>query len=458
MNILLGSIRPDEGTMILDGKPYAPGSPHDALEAGISMIHQELCLVPSMSVAENIWIGREDRFCRKGILNASARRQAAADLLSRYGMKMDPDAVTGSLSIAQQQMAELFRAISYDAKIIIMDEPTSSLTSVEVEILHRVIRQLTAEGRSVLYISHKLDEILTFCNRVMVMRDGCWIADKDISEVNADSLVSLMVGRSIEDEYPVRDETSGEVILEVRNLSRAGQFSNISFHACEGEIVGFCGLIGAGRSEIMNAIFGRTRADSGEILLHGKRISNRNVKDAIGNHIAMVNEDRSHYGIFPMLSSRENITIATLDRVFRHGIVQRKEEVQSAEQMMKKMHVKVSTCEQTIGTLSGGNQQKVIIGRWLLAEPEVLIMDEPTRGIDVGAKAEIYRLMAHLASEKKTILLVSSELSELTGMCDRIYVVAGGEIMAELKRGEYSEEIMMQYAFGLSRQEGRETA
>lgn len=453
MNILLGSIKPDEGIMQFESRPYAPKRPHDALTMGISMIHQELCLVPSVSVSENIWIGRESLFMKAGFVSTQARNQKTSELFRKYDVSINPQANVGGLSVANQQLTELFRAISYNSKIIIMDEPTSSLTEVEIKILYKVIRQLTLEGTAILYISHKLDEIMELCNRVVVMRDGRLVAERSIKKVDENALVSLMVGRDISDQFPKEDIPLGEVIFEARHLSKPKQYNDVSFYAREGEIVGFCGLIGAGRTEIMNGIFGIDPPDSGELFLHGDKLDNKNVKSAISNHIAMVNEDRRNYGIIPMLSSKANLTVATMDRVFRLGFEEQKTENRIADDMIQSLHIKVSSREQIVGTLSGGNQQKVIIGRWLLTNPDILILDEPTRGIDVGAKTEIYKLMGKLASEKKAILLVSSELNELMGVCDRIYVVHRGEIAAEVCREQFDEDTIMQYAFGLKRQE-----
>lgn len=450
MNILLGSFAPDGGHMTLKGEPYAPKSPADALSRGISMIHQEISLVPAMTVAENIWIGREKKFSRFGVLQVKKRLEATYELLSRYGIQLNPNAEVGSLSIANMQLVEILRAVSYESDIIIMDEPTSALTQAEIDALYQIIRTLSAAGTGVIFISHKLEELFDVCHRVTIMRDGQYVDTRNSCEITKDELVHLMVGREISDMYPKADVTLGDVVLEVENLSRRGSFQNVSFSVRAGEILGFCGLVGAQRSEIMEALFGITPADSGVVKLRGVPISHKNTQAAIGNGLAMVTEDRLRRGAIHKLPVRVNMSLAYLKKICNFEFVNRKQERIDCMDMVGKMGIKLSSLEQEIASLSGGNQQKVILGKWLLTQPEVLILDEPTRGIDVGAKAEIYKLIGTLAAAGKAIIVVSSELPEIMGISDRILVVHEGQIVAESERGAFSQHELMQHAFGVA--------
>lgn len=449
MNILLGSFPPDEGEMQFKGKPYKPHSPSDALKTGISMIHQEISLVHSMSVAENIWIGRENKFSQFGVMSVKKRLKATKDLLSRCGIDLDPEAKVSELSIANMQLVEVARAVSYDSDVIIMDEPTSALTNSEIDKLYAIIRDLSSKGKGIIFISHKLDELFDVCNRVTVMRDGQYVTTRSIDDISQDELVTLMVGREIKDMYPKETVNLGDVALEVKNLTRKGSFKDISFQVHRGEILGFCGLMGAQRTEIMQAIFGIDRPSSGEILLDGTPIRNRSTDQAINNKIAMVTEDRLRRGAIHKLSVKVNMSLAYLKTICKVGFVDRKKENEDCLDMVEKMSIKVSSLDQTIGSLSGGNQQKVIIGKWLLTEPEVLILDEPTRGIDVGSKAEIYKLIGELAKQQKAIIMISSDLPEVMGISDRILVVREGQIVAEKQRGEFSQDVLMKHAFGV---------
>ena len=448
MNILLGKLPPDTGKMILKGKPYRPKSPSDALKQGISMIHQEINLVHTMTVAENVWIGRENNFRSFGLLDKKKRSKAMQELAGRYGIKVSPDIEVASLSVANMQLVEVVRAISYDSDIIIMDEPTSALTNVEIDILYRIIGDLKGAGKSIIFISHKLHELFAICDRVTVLRDGQYIDTRAISDVDVDILIQLMVGREIKDLFPKADVKLGEVVLEVRNLARKGSFSDVNFSVRKGEILGFCGLVGAQRTEIMQAIFGIDRIDSGTIMLNGKEVKNKSVKEAIEHKFAMVTEDRLRRGAIHKLPVRVNMTLAFLHRICRYGFIMRKREAVYCEDMITKMQIKVSSMEQVIGTLSGGNQQKVILGKWLLTHPDVLILDEPTRGIDVGSKADIYRLIGEMAKMDKAILVVSSELPEIMGISDRILVIRDGRIVSEKQRHEFAQDILMAHAFG----------
>lgn len=454
MNILLGTYTPVTGTMHLKGSAYTPRSPHDALRSGISMIHQEISLIHSMSIAENIWLGRETKFTRGGIIDNKARLEATKVLLEEIELDLDPDALVETLPIAAMQLVEVARAISYESDVVIMDEPTSALTDVEVGKLYNIIRKLSAKGKSVIYISHKLEELFDICHRVTVFRDGKYVTTKKTEELDKDQLVSLMVGRDVTNLYPKEDVKIGDVVFECRNLERKGSFKNVSFSVHAGEILGFCGLIGAQRTEIMQAIFGLDKMDAGQMFLNGEEIVNRSPRQAIANHIALVTEDRLRTGGIHMLSVKTNLSLAYLRKLCKFGFVDQKQETEDYDRMASAMNIKVSSPGQALSSLSGGNQQKVIIGKWLLTEPSVLILDEPTRGVDVGAKAEIYKLIGQLAKQGKAIIMISSELPELMGISDRIHVVKEGEIAAYVNREDFDQDRLMSYAFGVNEERG----
>lgn len=458
MKIILGSYSMTSGSMLFKGEPYAPASPHEALQKGISMIHQEISLIPTFTVTDNIWIGREDRFSKmKGIYHRTAQRAAAQQILDQLGLNISADAEVSRLSVAEMQMVEIARAVSYDSDIVIMDEPTSALTNDEIDKLYEIITDLKKRGKSVIFISHKLEEIFRICDSVTVFRDGQFISRHPITEITQSQLISLMVGREMKDIYPKESVKIGQPVLEVKNYSRQGKFEDVSFTVHAGEILGFAGLVGAGRTEIVQAVFGIDPKDTGEMYMHGKPIQVHNVSQAIENKMAMVTEDRLRRGSIHLLSVLCNTTIAYLDRVTRHGFIDKKQEAADGGGMVKLLSVKTPSLNTEMTLLSGGNQQKVIIGKWLLTEPEVLILDEPTRGIDVGAKAEIYRLIGQLAKQGKAIIMVSSELPELMGISDRICVVKNGRIVAEYDRNEFDQEKIMMSAFGV-KQNGGENA
>ncbi len=450
MKIILGKYSMTSGSMTFKGKPYHPSSPHDALSQGISMIHQEISLVPTLSVADNIWIGREQRFSRlKGFYNKQVQRETAAEIIRQLGLKIDPDVEVARLSVAEMQMVEIARAVSYDSDIVIMDEPTSALTNAEIDKLYEIIADLKRRGKSVIFISHKLEEIFRICDSITVFRDGQFVARHAASEITQSQLVSLMVGREMKDIYPKEDVPIGEPVLEVRNFSRAGKFTDVSFTVHAGEILGFAGLVGAGRTEIMQSLFGIDPKDSGEVLVHGQPVDIRNSTQAIGHKLSMVTEDRLRRGAIHLLSVQDNTSIAYLPSICRHGFINKVREVEDCTDIVRKLSVKTPSLQTEMTLLSGGNQQKVIIGKWLLTEPDILILDEPTRGIDVGAKAEIYRLIGQLAKQGKAIIMISSELPELMGISDRIHVVKGGRIVAEYSRPEFDSEKIMMSAFGV---------
>ena len=452
MNILLGSYPYDEGRIIFKGQEVHFKTPHDALQAGISMIHQEISLIPSVSVGENIWIGREDNFRHGVLINTRERDKAAQDLLDQLGIHIDAKKICRELSVANMQLVEIARAVSYNSDIIVMDEPTSSLSDAEIEILYKIIHDLAAKGTSIIFISHKLEEIFEACDRVTVMRDGQYISDHNTNEITQPELVTKIAGREIKDMFPKMDSQIGDVALEVKNFNSGKTFKNISFEVHKGEILGFCGLVGAGRTEIMRAVFGIDKFDSGEVFLEGKKLDIKSPADAIENGLAMVTEDRRGSGIISGLPVKYNISLAYLDKICGGlgglSFINKGQEDQDAEEMKKKLDIKAATLNQVIGSLSGGNQQKAIIARWLLSDPKVLILDEPTRGIDVGSKSEIHRLISQLAVDGMAVIMISSELPEVMGMSDRILVVREGEIAGEFQRGEFTQDALMQCAFG----------
>ena len=447
MNILLGSIRADAGEIVLQGEPFQPKSPSEALKNGISMIHQELMLVPSMTVEENIWLGRERRFIKFGYLNTKKREQETRRLLEKLGLDLVQKESIANLNVASMQLTELARAVSYASKVIIMDEPTSAFTDREIQTLFRIVRSLKEEGVGIIFITHKLGEVFAIADTVTVLRDGCRINTLPVGDVDENRLVTMMVGREVSDLYPKETVPIGETVLEVKDLSRKGYFEHVSFSLKKGEVLGFCGLIGAGRSEIMECIFGLERPDEGKILLHGKPYQARKARDAVNKGLAMVTEDRLRRGLIHMLSVAFNMGLAYLDKATKYGFVNDKKIRENCQRIREQIGIKVDTIDQEAGTLSGGNQQKVIIGKWLMQEPEIFILDEPTRGIDVGAKAEIYKLIGKMAKEGKAVILVSSELPELMGLSDRIIVMSNGKMAATLARAEFHEETLIKHAF-----------
>lgn len=447
MKVLLGIYQEDEGEVIFHGKPAHFKSPHAALSAGISMIHQEISLIPSTDVSENVWIGREKNFTTMGILSKSKRVAATQALLDELNIQINPKTIVRSLNVANMQLVEIARAVSYDADIIIMDEPTSSLTDSEVELLYKIIRGLSAKGTAVIFISHKLEEIFEICDHVTVMRDGKYISDHPTSEVTKDKLVTLIAGREISQLFPKEEAEIKDPVLEVRNLC-SDRFHNVSFKVHEGEILGFSGLVGAGRTEIMRAVFGIDKCDSGQIFLNGKEIKINSPKDAIAHGLGMVTEDRRADGIISPLPVSTNISLAYLPKIAKAGFVEAAQETQDAQEMVKKLDVRTSSLKKAIGALSGGNQQKAIIARWLLTNPKVMILDEPTRGIDVGSKSEIHRLISQLAKQGMAVIMISSEMPEILGMSDRIIVVRDGELVASVDRKDATQELLLQYAFG----------
>jgi len=450
MKILLGMYQPDKGTINYEGKVVRFKNPAEALKSGISMIHQEISLVPGMSVAENIWLGREKRFKQAGLINNKVRYEATKNLLDTLKLDIDPRVMVKDLSIASMQLVEIARAVSYESKIIIMDEPTSALTNKEIELLYDIIQSLAAKDTAIIFISHKLEEVFKVCHRVTVLRDGGYIGSDNIEETDMNKLITMIVGRKESKAFEKIDHELGEIALEVRNISRKGVFENINFYVRKGEVLGFAGLMGAGRTEIMQAIFGTIRLHSGEVLYQGKPVNIKTPNDAVKTGMGMVTEDRLRTGSIYTLSVMQNGTLVSLKKIAnKFKFFSKAKESNFFVKEAEKFNVKYASYDDKIGQLSGGNQQKVIFARWLSDEPKVLILDEPTRGIDVGSKAEIYRLINNLAASGLAILLISSEMPELLALSDRIMVVREGHIVFETTGKNATQEELISHAFGV---------
>lgn len=448
MKCILGMYKPDGGEIYFDGRRVTINNTSEALKIGISMIHQEISLVQHRTIAENIWIGREPG--RFGILNWKALYKKAEEMLERLELDLNPKTIVGKLSVAGMQMVEIARAISYDSRVIIMDEPTSALMDNEVNKLFKIIHDLKSKGIAIIYISHKMDEIFKIADRVTVFRDGQYVGEEDIGNVDEQKLVSMMIGREINQIFPKIQVPIGDVAFEVKNLSRKGVFQDISFQVRKGEILGVSGLMGAGRSEIMQAIFGIERIDEGAIYLDGERLRIHSPKDAIKKGIGMVTEDRKLLGLVTCRSVRENITYASLDELSNWIFTNVTNENNASGDMIRMLDIKTPSQRQRVGALSGGNQQKVIVANWLLTKPKVLILDEPTRGIDVGAKSEIHKLMCKFAQDGMAIIMISSEMPEILGMSDRIIVMHEGRTKAEFNREDATQEKILASAMGVN--------
>ena len=447
MKCLIGMYTPDEGTVELAGDIVRFKDTKDGLEHGISMIHQELSPVPEMMVAENIWLGREPRG-RLGLLSPAAMFRKTRELFDEWKINIDPKARMKDLTVSKQQIVEIAKAISYDAKIIIMDEPTSAIPEREVAHLHGMIKRLTDFGVAIIYITHKMDEVFRISDDITVFRDGKHVGSYPAKELDRDKLIKLMVGRELTDLFPKEEAEIGDVVLSVQGLTRGSVVKDVSFELHRGEILGLAGLMGAGRTEVLETIFGIEKADSGEVVLNGKTLRIKQPSDAIRAGMALLTEDRKLNGIMGVLSVRDNITAAALPRYSPRGVLRVGEMRKDSEDQREKLRIKTPSLSQLIKNLSGGNQQKALISRWLLTVPDVLMIDEPTRGIDVGAKSEIHRLMSMLAQEGKAIIMVSSELPEVLGMSDRILVMHEGRISGELSREEANQESVMHLATG----------
>ena len=442
MKVLSGLYQADEGRIIWEGKELKLHSTKDSEAAGISIIYQELNLIPNLSVRENIFLGREKRRSRF-LVDFRKTGEEAEKYTRMVGLDVDVTKPVGSLSIAQRQMVEVAKALSQNAKLIVMDEPTSSLTDRETEILMDVIRKLRAQGVTIVFISHRLNELFEISDRISVLRDGMSVGTVETKDCTEDMLVSMMVGRDLDNIYPKAPTKPGEVVLEVKDLNAGDMVKNVSFSLREGEILGFAGLVGAGRSETMRAIFGVDRVDSGSILVGGKKLEHHSPTEAINAGIGFVPEDRKQLGLILNMTVRENTTLACLRDEMAGGIMNPQKERDITRQQIDQLSIKTPGQEQVVVNLSGGNQQKVVIGKWLVTHPKILILDEPTRGIDVGAKKEIHQLMSDLAAKGVGIIMISSEMPEVLGMSDRIIVMHDGRICGEFDAREATQSKIM---------------
>jgi len=449
MKILIGIYRPDHGIIKFKGKEMKFRSTYDALQVGISMIHQELSPVPYMTIAENIFLGRESTYGKSFWINDKDMIDKTTKLLNQLKISLDPRMKMKELSTAYTQMVEIAKAISYNSELIIMDEPTSAITEREVEHLFEIIEWLKKKGVSIIYITHKMDEIFKIADEVTVLRDGNYIGTHSINEITKEKLIEMMVGREIKQLFPKEDTEIGEVLLEIKNFTREGKFYDINLKVHKGEILGIAGLMGAGRSEIMESLFGIKKPDKGEIYIRGKRVYINSPEDAIKHKLAFLTEDRKLTGLFLPLTVRDNIFISNINNYISKMLINSKKVNKDCQEQVKRLNIKTPSLDQIVNNLSGGNQQKVLIARWLLTNPDILILDEPTRGIDVGAKAEIHRMMSQLAKQGKAIIMISSELPEIIGMSDRILVMHEGRITGELKRNEATQERIISYATGI---------
>lgn len=440
IKILAGIYQPNKGEIILDGKPCRFNSPIEARRAGISVVHQEIKLAEPLSVAENMFLGNVQ--LKNGLVDWKGMRRRAREIVEDLGMDIDINAQVSSLTVAKKQIVEIMHAINNNSRILIMDEPSAVLTDRELEVMFRIVKQLRDEGITIIYISHRLDEIFGLCSNVSVLRDGCHIDTIPVASVDRQGLINMMVGREMGQEYPKEVGNVGGTILEVKNLSR-GILQDISFEVKSGEVFGISGLVGAGRTELARAILGIDKPESGEVYVRGKKVHYRTFADAIRDGLGLIPEDRKLQGLVQIMSVKRNTTLVNMKRVLRAGVISSSLEEKLSKEYADKLHVVTPSMETEVQYLSGGNQQKVVIAKWLFQNSEILFLDEPTRGIDVGAKAEIYRLINRMAKEGKTIIMISSEMPELLGLCDRIMVMHEGHKMGELNAAEATQAKIM---------------
>lgn len=440
IKILAGIYQPNKGEIILDGKPCRFNSPIEARRAGISVVHQEIKLAEPLSVAENMFLGNVQ--LKNGLVDWKGMRRRAREIVEDLGMDIDINAQVSSLTVAKKQIVEIMHAINNNSRILIMDEPSAVLTDRELEVMFRIVKQLRDKGITIIYISHRLDEIFGLCSNVSVLRDGRHIDTIPVASIDRQGLINMMVGREMGQEYPKEVGNVGGTILEVKNLSR-GILQDISFEVKSGEVFGISGLVGAGRTELARAILGIDKPESGEVYVRGKKVHYRTFADAIRDGLGLIPEDRKLQGLVQIMSVKRNTTLVNMKRVLRAGVISSSLEEKLSKEYANKLHVVTPSMETEVQYLSGGNQQKVVIAKWLFQNSEILFLDEPTRGIDVGAKAEIYRLINRMAKEGKTIIMISSEMPELLGMCDRIMVMHEGHKMGELNAAEATQEKIM---------------
>ncbi|MDK2799458.1 MAG: ribose transport system ATP-binding protein [Clostridiales bacterium] len=449
MKILSGVYTKDSGDIYFEGNKIDIHSPKHAQSLGIAIIHQELNLLPYLSIAENIFIGREFTKNMTGRIDWKKLYRESKKYLEQLGVTIDPRTLVKNLSVGEQQMVEIAKALSLDAKIIIMDEPTDALTNKETEKLFKVIRTLKQNGKAIVYISHRLKEIFEICDDVTVMRDGKYIGSANVKNIDQEKLIEMMVGRKLEDKFPRKILKPGKEMIRVEHLSKKGVLKDVNLSVRSGEVVGLSGLMGAGRTELAKAIFGALKIDSGDIYLEGEKVKINNPKDAVSLGIAYVSEDRKMEGLILKLSVRHNMTLSALGQFSTAGQINANKESRQVEEYIKKLAIKTPSSLQRVKNLSGGNQQKVVLSKWMMINPKVLILDEPTRGVDVGAKVEIYELINKLKESGVAIIMISSEMPEVMGISDRIVVMHEGKITGEFTHDEVSQEKIMQSAVGM---------
>jgi rhamnose transport system ATP-binding protein len=449
VKILAGVYQPDGGQLMIGDAPVTLNGPNAARAAGVAIIYQEPTLFPDLSVAENIFMGRQPLGRARSIDRRAMNRQAA-DLFARLGVKLDPDRLARGLSVADQQIVEIAKALSLEAQVLVMDEPTAALTNVEVERLFEVMRTLRSQGAAVLFISHRLEEVFSSCQRVTILRDGAFVRTAPVEELTVDDIIRSMVGRDLDSLFPKTETPPGDPVLEVEHLSRTGFFEDINLTVSRGEIVALAGLVGAGRSEVARAIFGIDRRSAGTVRVAGKLLPNGAPLAAMAAGVALVPEDRRQQGLVMDLGVDRNVALASLKRLKSRGLIRRSAERALALTWAERLRLKYGRLSNSVSTLSGGNQQKVVLGKWLARGPSLLIVDEPTRGIDVGTKAEVHRILDGLVAAGMAILMISSELPEVLRMADRVYVLREGRLTAELSRAEADEDSIMRAATGQS--------
>ena len=446
MKILMGIYTKDDGGEILfDGKPYHVSNPKEAMDTGVAMIHQELNPILDMTVYENIFVGREIR--KNGLVDKKAEIEESEKLIAECGLHVSPTDTLRNLTVAQCQLIEIIKAISVNAKVIVMDEPTAAITEREVELLFGHIRRLKAQGVAIIYISHRMDEIFTICDRVSVYRDGQYIGSGETRDLDEAQLIKMMVGREITDVFPKLEAEIGEVVFEAKHIVRAdNKVKDVSISVRRGEILGIGGLVGAGRSELVEGIFGMHKLSGGEIYVKGEKVTVHSPKDIIQKGVALVTEDRKVTGLNLSGTVNDNIAMVAIRKLLSNGLYSKTKARKAAQEYIGKLKIKTPSGDQIVGNLSGGNQQKVVIAKWLLNDPDIIILDEPTRGIDVGAKRDIYLLIGSLVQQGKAVIMISSEIPELMGVCDRIAVMSEGNLSGEVQRGEFSQERIMTLA------------